>query len=96
MVSLLTFLLKLFQYLSKKLGADPVVFGYLQTTFAVVQLCGGPIFGRFGDVFGSRAALVLLTVWRFRFDKIYSVAFRFPSSEEREPRQVRDVKNVGS
>lgn len=49
----------LFQYLSKKLGADPVVFGYLQTTFAVVQLCGGPIFGRFGDLFGSRAALVL-------------------------------------
>ena len=47
------------QYLSKKLGADPVVFGYLQTTFAVVQLCGGPIFGRFGDIFGSRAALVL-------------------------------------
>lgn len=46
-------------YLSKKLGADPVVFGYLQTTFAVVQLCGGPIFGRFGDIFGSRAALVL-------------------------------------
>lgn len=46
-------------YLSKKLGADPVVFGYLQTTFALVQLCGGPIFGRFGDIFGSRAALVL-------------------------------------
>ncbi|KAK3722070.1 hypothetical protein QZH41_019830 [Actinostola sp. cb2023] len=46
-------------YLSKKLGADPVVFGYLQTTFAVVQLCGGPIFGRFGDIFGSRAALAL-------------------------------------
>lgn len=46
-------------YLSKKLGADPVVFGYLQTTFAVVQLCGGPLFGRFGDIFGSRAALVL-------------------------------------
>lgn len=46
-------------YLSKKLGADPVVFGYLQTTFALVQLCGGPIIGRFGDIFGSRAALVL-------------------------------------
>lgn len=47
------------QYLSKKLGADPIVFGYLQTTFAVVQLCGGPLFGRFGDLFGSRAALSL-------------------------------------
>ncbi|KAK7446771.1 hypothetical protein BaRGS_00040238 [Batillaria attramentaria] len=46
-------------YLSKKLGADPVVFGYLQTTFAVVQLAGGPLFGRFGDVFGGRAAMAL-------------------------------------
>ena len=36
-----------------------MVFGYLQTTFAIVQLCGGPLFGRFGDVFGSRAALAL-------------------------------------
>lgn len=35
------------------------MFGYLQTTFALVQLCGGPIIGRFGDIFGSRAALVL-------------------------------------
>ena len=24
-----------------------MVFGYLQTTFAVVQLCGGPLFGRY-------------------------------------------------
>ena len=47
------------QYLSKNLGVDPVMFGYLQTTFAVVQLCGGPLFGRFGDIFGSRAALFL-------------------------------------
>lgn len=35
------------------------MFGYLQTTFAIVQLCGGPVFGRFGDIFGSRAALTL-------------------------------------
>ena len=35
-----------FQYLNKKLGADPVTFGYLQTTFSVVQLAGGPPFGR--------------------------------------------------
>jgi OCT family organic cation transporter-like MFS transporter 18 len=48
-----------FQYLTKKLGADPVTFGYLQTTFAVVQLAGGPLFGRFGDVFGGRAAMSL-------------------------------------
>lgn len=46
-------------YLTKKLGADPVTFGYLQTVFAVVQLTGGPVFGRFGDIFGGRAALTL-------------------------------------
>ena len=34
-------------------------FGYLQTTFAVVQLAGGPLFGRFGDLYGGRAALTL-------------------------------------
>ncbi|EDO38586.1 predicted protein, partial [Nematostella vectensis] len=51
--------ISLSQYLSKKLGADPMVFGYLQTTFAVVQLCGGPVYGRFGDLFGSKAALGL-------------------------------------
>ncbi|CAL1535727.1 unnamed protein product [Lymnaea stagnalis] len=48
-----------FPYLSKELGADPVVFGYLQTTFALVQLAGGPLFGRFGDLFGSRLAMML-------------------------------------
>lgn len=49
----------IFQYLTKKLGVDPVFFGYLQTTFAVVQLCGGPVYGRFGDMFGGRAAMAL-------------------------------------
>lgn len=48
-----------FQYLAKKLGIDSVTFGYLQTTFALVQLAGGPIFGRFGDLLGGRAALTL-------------------------------------
>ncbi|KAL3889020.1 hypothetical protein ACJMK2_001379 [Sinanodonta woodiana] len=46
-------------YLSKKLGVNPTMFGYLQTTFAVVQLAGGPLFGRFGDIFGGRAAMTL-------------------------------------
>ncbi|OWF38856.1 solute carrier family 22 member 18-like [Mizuhopecten yessoensis] len=46
-------------YLTKKLGVDMVVFGYLQTTFAIVQLAGGPLFGRFGDLFGGRAAMML-------------------------------------
>lgn len=46
-------------FLSKKLGVDTVVFGYLETTFAVAMLLGGPIFGRFGDLFGARAALLV-------------------------------------
>ena len=48
-----------FQYLSKKLGADPTTFGQLQTIFAVTQLLGGPLFGRVGDVLGEKFALVL-------------------------------------
>ncbi|NXY18322.1 S22AI protein, partial [Atrichornis clamosus] len=46
-------------YLAKSLGLDSVGFGYLQTTFGVLQLMGGYIFGRFADKFGARAALIL-------------------------------------
>ncbi|KFV67018.1 Solute carrier family 22 member 18, partial [Dryobates pubescens] len=46
-------------YLAKSLGLDSLGFGYLQTTFGVLQLVGGPIFGRFADQFGTRAALIL-------------------------------------
>lgn len=46
-------------YLTKQLQVDPVTFGYLQTTFAAVQLLGGPIFGRFGDLYGSKYAILL-------------------------------------
>ena len=35
------------------------MYGYLQTVFAALQLVGGTIFGRLGDVIGSRAGLVL-------------------------------------
>ncbi|KAJ7344381.1 hypothetical protein JRQ81_000331 [Phrynocephalus forsythii] len=46
-------------YLATNLGLDAVEFGYLQTVFGVLQLLGGPIFGRFADRFGTRAALIL-------------------------------------
>ncbi|XP_029335258.1 solute carrier family 22 member 18 isoform X1 [Mus caroli] len=46
-------------YLSRTLGLDSVSFGYLQTTFGVLQLLGGPVFGRFADQCGARAALSL-------------------------------------
>uniref|UniRef100_A0A3B3CY27 Organic cation transporter-like protein 2 n=1 Tax=Oryzias melastigma TaxID=30732 RepID=A0A3B3CY27_ORYME len=48
------------QYLAKKLGFDTLWFGYLQTTVGLAQLIGGPVFGRFGDLFGARAALTLV------------------------------------
>ncbi|XP_070757925.1 solute carrier family 22 member 18 isoform X1 [Enoplosus armatus] len=46
-------------YLAKKLGFDTLWFGYLQTMVGVIQLVGGPMFGRFADIFGARAALSL-------------------------------------
>ncbi|KAB5526070.1 hypothetical protein PHYPO_G00147440 [Pangasianodon hypophthalmus] len=46
-------------YLARRLGFDTLWFGYLQTTVGVIQLLGGPVFGRFADVFGARAALSL-------------------------------------
>lgn len=46
-------------YLTKKLGADPVTFGQLQTVFAIAQLIGGPIYGRIGDLFGERKAIII-------------------------------------
>merc|ERR1711872_1139661 len=46
-------------YLTKKLGADPVSFGHLQTVFAIAQLLGGPVYGRLGDLFGERTALIV-------------------------------------
>jgi len=46
-------------YLTKKLGADPVIFGHLQTAFAIAQLVGGPVYGRLGDLFGERTAIIV-------------------------------------
>ncbi|KAB0356816.1 hypothetical protein FD754_000972 [Muntiacus muntjak] len=46
-------------YLSRRLGLDSVAFGYQQTMFGVLQLLGGPVFGRFADQHGARAAFTL-------------------------------------
>ncbi|MGH0133654.1 UNVERIFIED_CONTAM: hypothetical protein FKN15_073421 [Acipenser sinensis] len=46
-------------YLAKRLGLDTIWFGYLQTTVGIIQLLGGPVFGRFADLHGARAALTL-------------------------------------
>ena len=69
----------MFQYLSKKLGVNITMFGYLQTIFAVVQLCGGPLFGRFGDIFGGRAALTLAFASAAFSYGLMGVAYSFPA-----------------
>ncbi|XP_041074979.1 solute carrier family 22 member 18 [Polyodon spathula] len=46
-------------YLAKRLGFNTIWFGYLQTTVGIIQLLGGPVFGRFADLHGARAALTL-------------------------------------
>ncbi|XP_033123367.1 solute carrier family 22 member 18-like [Anneissia japonica] len=44
-------------YLTRSLNLDTVAFGYLQTMFHLIQLIGGPLFGRFADLYGGRVAL---------------------------------------
>ncbi|XP_051478065.1 solute carrier family 22 member 18 [Apus apus] len=65
-------------YLAKSLGLDSVGFGYLQTTFGVLQLVGGPIFGRFADQFGTRAALVLSCASGSAFFLLMSISTSIP------------------
>ncbi|NXL92856.1 S22AI protein, partial [Alectura lathami] len=77
----LTFLFMQFgvmPYLARSLGLDSVGFGYLQTMFGVLQLVGGPIFGRFADQFGSRAALTLSCASASAFFLLLSISTSVP------------------
>ncbi|XP_020826480.1 solute carrier family 67 member A1 isoform X2 [Phascolarctos cinereus] len=65
-------------YLAKDLGLDSVGFGYLQTLFGVLQLLGGPIFGRFADQWGARAALTLSFLAASGFYLLISFATNVP------------------
>ncbi|KFQ30523.1 Solute carrier family 22 member 18, partial [Merops nubicus] len=65
-------------YLAKSLGLDSVGFGYLQTTFGVLQLVGGPIFGRLADRFGTRAALILSCASGSVFFLLLSISTSIP------------------
>ncbi|KFP13109.1 Solute carrier family 22 member 18, partial [Egretta garzetta] len=65
-------------YLAKSLGLDSVGFGYLQTTFGVLQLVGGPIFGRFADQFGTRAALIVSCASGSAFFLLMSISTSIP------------------
>ncbi|XP_052550534.1 solute carrier family 22 member 18 [Tympanuchus pallidicinctus] len=77
----LTFLFMQFgvmPYLAKNLGLDSVGFGYLQTIFGVLQLVGGPVFGRFADQFGNRAALTLSCASASAFFLLLSISTSIP------------------
>lgn len=52
-------------FLSEQLGADAIVFGYLQTTFSFVQLVGNPVIGRLCDEKGAKIALQMCQVCLF-------------------------------
>ncbi|KFQ48806.1 Solute carrier family 22 member 18, partial [Nestor notabilis] len=65
-------------YLANSIGLDTVGFGYLQTTFGVLQLVGGSIFGRFADKFGARAALILSCVSGSAFFLLMSISTSIP------------------
>jgi len=65
-------------YLTKKLGADPVTFGSLQTAFSVCQLVGGPLYGRVGDVFGERTAIIVALLSTTMTYLITGVSYSLP------------------
>ncbi|KAI1889864.1 hypothetical protein AGOR_G00167310 [Albula goreensis] len=65
-------------YLAKRLGFDTLWFGYLQTMVGTVQLLGGPVYGRFGDLFGARAALTLSSVASIVFYILLMMANSMP------------------
>ena len=46
-------------YLVKDLGLDAVGYAYIQTLFNIIQFLGSPIYGRFGDLYGAKMALLL-------------------------------------
>ncbi|XP_023262062.1 solute carrier family 22 member 18 [Seriola lalandi dorsalis] len=61
-------------YLAKKLGFDTLWFGYLQTMVGIIQLLGGPMFGRFADLFGARVALSLACASSIVFFLLLAIA----------------------
>ncbi|XP_061520045.1 solute carrier family 22 member 18 isoform X1 [Phycodurus eques] len=61
-------------YLAKKLGFDTLWFGYLQSMVGLIQLFAGPLFGRFADVIGARAALSLACTANIVFFILLAVA----------------------
>ncbi|XP_019855205.1 PREDICTED: solute carrier family 22 member 18-like [Amphimedon queenslandica] len=63
-----------FPFLTKKLGIDTVIFGYLQTVSAIALLLGGPLFGRMGDIFGAKIVFLISFGGSFCFYFIMALA----------------------
>ena len=51
----------------------------METVFAIAMLIGGPLFGRFGDIFGARAALLLAFLSSFCTYLILAMANDIPA-----------------
>ncbi|XP_069480239.1 solute carrier family 22 member 18 isoform X3 [Ambystoma mexicanum] len=77
-ISCLFMQLSTIPYLAKNLGLESVGFGCLQTVFGLLQLIGGPIFGRFSDQFGVRAALTLSFLSGSLFYLLSGIATNIP------------------
>lgn len=58
---------------------NSVIFGYMETVFAVAMLLGGPLFGRFGDLFGARSALLVAFASSFLTYLVLTLADSIPA-----------------
>lgn len=58
---------------------NSVIFGYMETVFAVAMLLGGPLFGRFGDLFGARSALLVAFASSFLTYLVLALADSIPA-----------------
>ena len=64
----------IFQFLTKKLNVSTVTYGYLETVSSVAMLISGPFFGRFGDRFGAKSAMILCFIGSFFFYFFLTIA----------------------
>lgn len=63
-----------YPFLIKKLGVSTVTYGYLETFAALATILPSPLFGRFGDRFGAKAAMMLCFTGSFVFYFFLAIA----------------------
>ncbi|XP_035659331.1 solute carrier family 22 member 18-like [Branchiostoma floridae] len=64
-------------YLAKRFEISNTLWGHIITTTALLQFVGGPLFGRFGDVYGGRLSLTLSCVAMATWAAMLSVSTSF-------------------